>query len=66
MKAFPAKYDGHCGSEDCNFGDNRIESGDSMTYHEDVIMHEGCATRAARGHGPLCASCFTEHRGECP
>lgn len=63
--SFAAKYPGRCASEDCNYGDGRIDIADDCEYVGDEIMHTGCAARARRGEPPLCPECFTHHRGEC-
>ncbi len=63
MTTFPARFDGHCASDDCDYGD-QISPGDEVEYVDDDLMHKACASRARR-FPPLCHECLTHHRGEC-
>jgi hypothetical protein len=63
--SFQARYPGRCTADDCDYGDHQIREGDEITYVEDEIMHESCASRARRREPPLCVNCFQYHRGEC-
>jgi hypothetical protein len=51
--SFSAKYFGYCSNEDCTYGDDRISPGDEVSYVEDELMHESCASRARHGEPPL-------------
>lgn len=63
-RAFAAKYDGRCASDDCDYG-TQISPGDEVEYaDDDLMMHTACASRARR-RPPLCTACFQYHRGEC-
>ena len=64
--SFEAKYYGECASEDCQYRDNRIRPGDEVEYQNDELVHTKCAaTERLSTTAPLCAACFTYHRGEC-
>jgi hypothetical protein len=64
--SFEAKYSGGCKSEDCQYGDRRINPGDQVEFVDDDLMHSACAARGRRDNRiPRCESCGTNHRGEC-
>ena len=47
MTTFPARFDGRCASDDCDYGD-QISPGDEVEYVDDDLMHTACASRARR------------------
>ena len=64
MRAFTAKFEGHC--LDC---DGRINVGDQVQYDEDAVVHVDCDPipdiDAPRRTERQCPQCWLVHAGEC-
>ncbi|MCV7208378.1 hypothetical protein [Mycolicibacterium canariasense] len=60
---FTARYDGRCG-----ICPKPIRAGDTVTYVDDELVHNACATDDDPTQGDLtkvCNTCNTIHAGEC-